>query len=164
MPSESEIIIAFIFKRSGKNELAFSEFYLSLSMDLNWFTPKQAKEFINIALKHKLLIKKDDLIKPNFEYNKTPVPVGFYPSKKEVVEKKEKKPVEKPVEEEDVLKEIVRIVIEKTSLKDQEVLYKIHKIEKEKNITPEVAALLVGKEHTVYLDDFFKKIEKKIFT
>jgi len=160
MPSESEIIIAFIFKRSGKNELGFSEFYLSLSMDLNWFTPKQAKEFINIALKQKLLIKKDDLIKPNFDYNKTSVPVGFYPSK-QVFEEKE---VKKHVKEENVLKKIVRRIVEKTGLKDQEIIYKIHEIEKEKNITPEVAALLVGKEHNVSLDDFFNKIEEEIFT
>jgi len=160
MPSESEIVIAFIFKRSGKNELGFSEFYLSLSMDLNWLTPKQAKEFINIALKQKLLIKKDDLIKPNFDYNKTSVPVGFYPSK-QVFEEKE---VKKHVKEEDVLKKIIRRIVEKTGLKDQELLDKIHEIEKEKNITSEIAALLVGKEHNVSLDDFFNKIDEKIFT
>lgn len=160
MPSESEIVIAFIFKRSGKNELGFSEFYLSLSMDLNWFTPKQAKEFINIALKQKLLIKKDDLIKPNFDYNKTSVPVGFYPSK-QVFEEKE---VKKHVKEEDVLKKIIRRIVEETNLNEQEVVTKLQEIEKEKNITPGVAALLVGKEHNVSLDDFFNKIEEEIFT
>ena len=160
MHSESEIIIAFIFKRSGKTELIFSEFYLSLSMDLNWFTPKQAKEFINIALKQRLLIKKDDLITPTFDYDKTAVPVGFYPSK-QVFEEKE---VKKHVKEEDVLKKIIRRIVEKTNLNEQEVVTKLQEIEKEKNITPGVAALLIGKEHNVSLDDFFNKIDEKIFT
>ena len=55
MPSESEIIIAFLFKRSGKAKLSFSDLYLTLSMDLNWFTPDDAKSFLNLTLKQNLL-------------------------------------------------------------------------------------------------------------
>lgn len=159
MTSETEIIIAFIFKRSGKTELDFSEFYLSLSMDLNWFPPKQAKEFINMALKHKLLIKKDDQVKPTFDYNKISIPVGFYPSK-QVFEEKE---VKKSVKEEDVLKEIIRRIVEKTDLNTQAVIKKLQEIEKEKNITSEVAALLVGKDYDVVLKDYFDEIEQRVF-
>ena len=81
MVSEEEIIITFLFKRSGKSKLSFSDLYLILSMDLNWFTPEDAKAFVNLALKQKLLTKKGDLIKPNFDYDKIIVPVGFTPSK-----------------------------------------------------------------------------------
>ena len=45
--SEMRIIIAFLFKRSGKEEMSPSELYLPLSMDLQWFTPNQAKEFVD---------------------------------------------------------------------------------------------------------------------
>ena len=47
MPSELEIVITFVYNRSGKSELSFSDLYLTLSMELNWFTPDDAKEFIN---------------------------------------------------------------------------------------------------------------------
>ena len=80
MPSESEIIISFIFKRSGKAELDFSEIYLTLSMDLKWFTPDDAKKFVNNALKQKLLLKKYEGLRPGFEINKINVPFGFSPT------------------------------------------------------------------------------------
>ena len=54
MESDAEIIIAFIFKRSGKQKLKLSEFYLPLSMQLNWFSPQEAKDFVKIAIKQKV--------------------------------------------------------------------------------------------------------------
>ena len=88
MTSDAEIVIAFLYKRSGKEELSFSELYLNLSMELNWFTPDEAKDFVNLTIKQGLLIKKGEIIKPNFDFNKIVVPVGFTPSKN-IFEKKE---------------------------------------------------------------------------
>ena len=160
MPSENEIIITFLFKRSGKQKLSFSDLYLTLSMDLKWFSPEDAKAFVNLALKQKLLEKNGELINPNFDYDKIVVPVGFNPSKK-VFDKKE---IEKYYEEEeDVLKKIVKRIVEKTELNEQTIIEKIEEIGKEKNIDLEVAALLIGKEHDIPFQDFFKKIEENIF-
>ena len=50
MDSEKEIIISFLFKRSGKESLKFSDLYLALSMELNWFTPDDAKSFISLFM------------------------------------------------------------------------------------------------------------------
>lgn len=160
MPSENEIIITFLFKRSGKQKLSFSDLYLTLSMDLKWFSPEDAKAFVNLALKQKLLEKNGELINPNFDYDKIVVPVGFNPSKK-VFDKKE---IEKYYEEEeDVLKKIVKRIVKKTELNEQTIIEKIEEIGKEKNIDLEVAALLIGKEHDIPFQDFFKKIEENIF-
>jgi len=159
MPSETEIIITFLFKRSGKSKLSFSDLYLTLSMDLNWFTPEDAKDFVNLALKQKLLTKKGELIQPNFDYDKIVVPVGFYPAKM-VFEEKE---AERHEEERDVVKAIVGRIVEKIGLEAQNVIEKIKDIEKERNITSEVAALLVGKEYDVSVEDCFENVEDKIF-
>jgi len=160
MPSETEIILTFIFKRSGKTEISFTEFYLSLSMDLNWFTPKQAKEFINMAIKDKMLSKKDEKIKPNFDIRTVSVPVGFYPSKKALKEEEKEGEI---VIEEDVLKKIIKRISEKTKLDEKKIVEMIKTIEREKNITPEIAALIMGKEYNVSFEDFLDKTEKKIF-
>jgi hypothetical protein len=157
MTSEAEQIIAFIFKRSGKNELGFSEMYLTLSMDLNWFTPDDAKSFVNNALKHNLLLKKGELVSPGFEINKTNVPLGFHPTGK--LFEIETKPI---ATEENVLDEIVKKIEEKTELKKEEILEKIKKIEQERNLTSEVAALLVGKEYDVDLAEFHNRIEDEM--
>lgn len=159
MDSEAEIIITFLFKRSGKEELSLSEFYLSLSMDLKWFSPKQAKAFVGHAVEKKLLIKKGDLVKPNFDYKKVVVPTGFHPSK-QLFEEKEKDIKE---EKEDVVKTIIDRIVKKTGIDAQSVVEKIKVIEKERNIASEVAALLAGKEYDVSVEDCFEDVEGKIF-
>lgn len=157
MTSEVENIIAFLFKRSGKEELTSSDLYLPLSMDLQWFTPNQAKTFVNMALQQKLLIKKDGKIKPSFDYEKIVVPVGFHPSKQPFEEKDVKE------EKLDAVKIIIDRIVEKTGQDEQSIIGKINDVEKEKNICFEVAALLVSKEYDVDVEDCFDEIEEKIF-
>ncbi|MEA2055592.1 MAG: DUF2240 family protein, partial [Candidatus Thermoplasmatota archaeon] len=82
MNPESEMVIAFTFKCSGKDEIGFSEFVLLLSMELHWFSPQEAKGFLNHAIKGGLLVENDELIKPTFDVKKTIIPVGFRPTKK----------------------------------------------------------------------------------
>jgi hypothetical protein len=158
MSSEREIILSFLFKRSGKESLKFSDLYLALSMDLNWFTPDNAKAFINTALEDKLLTKKGNLIKPTFNIEKIDVPTGFYPSKLVFEEKKERMPEKK----EDVLYKIIKRIVKDTDLNQQQVTEKVKAIVKEKNIVDMVAALLIGKEYDIDFNDFFNEIEEKI--
>ena len=159
MPSESEIIIAFLFKRSGKSQLSYSELYLALSMDLNWFTPDDAKVFVDSSLKNDLLAKKGDLIQPNFEYDTIVVPVGFTPSG-QVFEGKIEKQVEK---KSDIFDKIIKRLVKETKLDEEKIKEKIHKISNEKDITAELAALLFSKECNVSTEVFLKDVEKSIF-
>jgi len=159
MSSETEIIVAFLFKRSGKEKLKLSELYLPLSMDLKWFPPKQAKDFVKRAVEQKLLVKKGGSLKPTFDCEKIIIPVGFQPSKQSLEEKKERVKKEKR----DMMKIIINRVVEKTDLIEQDVVEKIKAVEKEKNITSEAATLLVGKEYDIPLEDCFEEIEDKIF-
>ena len=151
MVSEAEIIIAFLFKRSGKEELSLSEFYLTLSMDLKWYTPKEAKDFVKQALQDNLLTKKGESVKTSFDYKKIVVPVGFLPTKKIVKEKEEK--LEESL---DVIEKIINHIVEKTGESKQNIVKKIKEVEEEKNIVSEVAALLVGKEYNIDVEDFFE--------
>ena len=160
MESERKIIISFLFKRSGKDSLKYSDLYLALSMDLNWFTPEDAKTFINFALKENLLIRKEDIIKPNFDYEKTNIPLGFAPSERVFETKKVDKQEEK---EESILDRMIKIFFEKTNIDREQITKIINSIAKEKNITEEVAALLVGKQHNINFEDFYNEIEEEIF-
>ncbi len=158
MGSEEKIILAFIFSRSGKEKLTLSEIYLPLSMDLKWFSPKQAKDFVNQALERKLLVKRDGLIKTGFDIKNVEIPVGFHPSIKTFEQKKYEK-----VEDFEKTENIVTGILKKTNLSEEKILEKIREVEKEKNICFDVAALLVGKEYGVSLEDFFEEVEDKIF-
>ena len=161
MESDAEITIAFVFKRSGKQTLKFSEFYLPLSMELNWFSPQEARDFAKLALKHKLLQEKEGGIEPNFDIEKVKIPVGFRPTKK-VFEIKEKAEVGKEVKEGNLLEKIAKSISEKTELDEKGIINEAIKISEEKNITIEVAALLIGKDHEIVLDEFHNDIKGNI--
>lgn len=158
MASENEIIIAFLFKRSGKEKMSFSELYLNLSMELGWFSPEDAKKFLYEAIKNKLLTNEGKQISLTFDVNKIKIPVGFSPSKKVFLEKR----TQKDLEETDVFKQIVKRIQNKTNLKEQQIIDKIKKISKEKNIDEKIAALLEAKDHDIELSDFLKELENKI--
>jgi hypothetical protein len=127
-------------------------------MNLNWFSPEDAKKFLNESVKKKLLIKENDQISHSFDINKITIPLGFSPSKKVLSEKKN----QKELEELTVFKKIVNRIIEKTNLDENQIIEKINAISKEKNIIFEVSALLVGKEYDIEINDFFKETENKI--
>ena len=157
--NQTKIIISFLFKRSGKEELTTSELYLPLSMDLKWFSPKEAKGFINSALLQNFLIKKGARIKPNFDYKKIAVPVGFYPSKQTIEEEKDKVNEER----QDVVKLIICQIVEKTEQDEQSVFEEIKEVANERNISLAVAALLVSKKYDIVVSAFFDQVEDKIF-
>jgi len=157
--SEAHSIISFLFKRSGKEQLKESELYLPISLELGWFTTKEAKEFVNYALQQKLLVKKDALLTPSFNVEKIIVPVGFLPTEKSfAVEKTESKE-----EEQIIIDIIVKQIVEKTGKETKEIFEEVKHVEAEKNILPEVAVLLVAKEYDVDLDNWFDLVEKSLF-
>ena len=157
MDSEAKIIIAFLLKRSGKPALKESEIYLPLSMDLGWFSTKEAQEFVTYATTQHLLVKKDGVLQPTFPYEKITIPVGFTPTKKLFTEKKDLP------KEENILDSLVSFIAEKTNCDQKEILAEIRLAEQEKQIFSEVAALFVARKHKLALDEWADIIEKKLF-
>jgi len=160
MASERETIIAFVFNRAGKKEMSFSDFYLILSVHLNWFKPEEAKTFTKKAIKDKLLTEKKDMVTPGFNIDESKIPLGFHPSKQIFEDKQEK--IETKTEETSILNLIIQKIVEESNLSEEMVFSEIQKIKEEKNITSEVASLLYSKEFEIDLKEFYDKIEKEI--
>ena len=157
MDDEGKIILAFLFNRSGKTALTESEMYLPLSMELGWFSTKEAQVFVNQAIQQELLVKKDGVLQPSFAVGQVAIPVGFTPSKKFITnEKQEEK------KEEDVVHHLAAFVSEKTGRDEKKILNEIKQIEKEKHIVPAVAALLVAKRYDCELAEFFDAVETSL--
>ncbi|EMR73686.1 hypothetical protein MBGDN05_00251 [Thermoplasmatales archaeon SCGC AB-539-N05] len=152
---EIKTILAFLFKRAGETSLAASELYLSLSVDLNWFTLEKAREVIRLALNQNLLIKEEGFLKPNFEYKKIIIPTGFRPSGLTMVKK------EKEMQK-SLLEKLVQHISMSTDKKERSILEKITTLAEEKDIFLEIAALLLGKECDVDISLFFEDVEKQI--
>ena len=162
MTSEAEIIIAFLFKRSGKTALKESEIYLPLSLELGWFTSQQAAAFVKNALNQNLLVKKGVLITPNFDINKVTIPVGFQPSKQSLSQ--EIKTNDRAAPHIKTLYEIILDRIgEKTGEKKEIIQENVKKIQTEKQILPEIAALTVAHAHQIEMSDLFDQIKNHIF-
>ena len=157
METEAKIILAFLFNRSGKTMLSESDLYLPLSMELGWFSNKEAQEFIKYALRHKLLVKNEKLLSPNFPIDKISIPVGFTPSKKLFDGKTDAQ------KEEHVLESIVSQICEKTNRDQQEIIQEIQHESQEKNILLEVAALYIARKHHLDIADWIDSVEKKVF-
>jgi hypothetical protein len=154
MDSEAKIIIAFLFNRSGKNKLKESEIYLPLSMELGWLSAKESQEFINYAIKQELLIKKDELVQPNFSLEKITIPLGFTPSKKLFSEKNDE------VKGGNIIDGIIIQISTFTNHSQKEILEEIKQEEKEKNLLLEVAALSIARKYNVDMTDWYDSIEK----
>jgi hypothetical protein len=154
MDSEAKIMIAFLFNRSGKNQLKDSELYLPLSMELDWLSSKEAQEFINYAIKQELLIKKDGLLQPNFPFEKITIPLGFTPLKKVFSEKTEE------FKEENIIDRIAIKISTQINHSQKEILEEIKQEEKEKILFREVAALYVAKKYSVDITDWYDSVEK----
>jgi len=154
MDSDAKIIIAFLFNRSGKTELKDSEFYLSLSMELGWLSAKESQEFIKYAIKQDLLIKKDDMLLPNFPFEKITIPLGFTPSKKLFSEKINQ------FNEGNIIEGITSQISSITNHSQKEILEEIKQEEKEKNLISEIAALFVARKYGLDITEWYDSVEK----
>ncbi|MBN2602881.1 MAG: DUF2240 family protein [Candidatus Thermoplasmatota archaeon] len=155
MSSEEKIVISFVFKRIGRDVIPVSQFYLTLSMDLKWFSPAESKEFVEKAVKNQLIIKNGDMLSPNFEFKKISIPLGFQPSLYCLNINSN--------ESQGAYDNIIGCIMEKTKKPRHLIIDKIKIIAEEKNINLEIAALLLSKEYNVKIDKFSNEIEGNLF-
>jgi hypothetical protein len=157
MHTEAKIIIAFLFNRSGKPALKESELYLPLSMELGWFSTKEAQEFVAYAVEQGLLVKKDGTLHPTFPIETITIPVGFAPKKKTFAKKKEQP------KEETIIENIASRISEKTGRDTAEVREEITRVASEKKILPEVAALFVARKYDLPCEEWYDAVETILF-
>jgi hypothetical protein len=159
MSSEAEIIIAFLYKRSGKTALKESELYLPLSIELGWFTNQEARNFVTYAKQQNLLQEKNQNLIPNFDIHSITIPIGFYPSKQQYT-KKSPKPTS---EEKPISQQLINDIIKATQKTPKQVESDIQKIAKERHILPELSALYLATTHYIPIKQYFLQIEQQLF-
>lgn len=156
MPSDEKIVISFLFNRSGKEKLTSSEIYLSLSMELNWFTIQEAKQFLKNVIKNQLLIKDGKYYKPNFKITDVKIPIGFQPGKIVFIEDNlDKRKVS-------LIDEIVGTIAKASDFKEDDIIKNINEIANKRNIFPIVASLIFAKEYDIDLSDFFMRVDEEL--
>lgn len=152
MESEAIMIITSVFKKSGERKLSFSDFFLTLSMDLGWFPPVEAKKFVKWAEENNLLERdEEDLLIPTFDLKTIDIPIDFQPSLKKWIPHRRKPLGERLIE-----------YIEKNSGRE-DVEEKINRLMVEKKIFFEVAALFIGIKLDMDMNSFFDEVEQYIY-
>lgn len=164
MESEVKIIIAFVFKRSGKPELKASDIYLTLSIELGWFSSQQAKNFVAYALQQSFLEKKKNMIIPTFDITIVSIPVGFRPIQQSyessLFEKQENTTIPK---EGDVFSALIQRISTKTGQSNEEIRKNIQQLQDKKQIYPEVAALILALTYSIRIDEYVEAVEVRLF-
>jgi hypothetical protein len=153
MDSEAKIILAFVFNRSGKTNLKETELYLPLSMELGWFSTKEAQQFLAYALKKGLLVKKDELLSLNFPLDAVKIPVGFTPSKKTFDDTTNDR------KETNIVMDIVMQIAQQTHQEKNDIFEEIKREAKEKNLLVDVAAVYVARRYNVDVYEWYPSIE-----
>jgi len=151
-------IVAFLFNRSGKEEMTAQELRMAMAMDLRWFTPKEAEEVVDIFLNNRLLIKgQAGGLRPTFNYGKLSLPRDFQPSKELLARG--------GGEVEPLFVQMVGHIAIKADMEKRNVIALVNRKASELGIEVEAAAMLVGSELGVgmapFVDDALAAIVEK---
>jgi len=145
--------LGYLFQRKGKDVLSEKELILSVSMDLGWFSPDEAKQLIDVCLELRLLSKTEQGLKPNFDYKSLSIPIDFTPNRN-ILQLETQEPL---------LLSIVRIIDEKTEIGRSNIMAEINKKRNALEVEIEVAAILIAKKYGADISGFLREAEAEIF-
>lgn len=137
--------IALLFRRKGKDFLTEKEFVFSASMDLRWFSPKDAQKLLDLGISGGQLKKKNGNIVPTFDTSSIEIPLDYKPGK-EIFEHVPKK-------KQDFFSEIVENIVRTKSVPKREVVSRVNRKQELLGIDVEPAALLVASDYGLMVDD-----------
>ncbi|MCA1813356.1 MAG: DUF2240 family protein [Halobacteriales archaeon] len=75
--SELRRVVAFAFRRKGKEAMPRNEFKYLLSLDLNWYPPQQAAQLAERAVQAGLLTQEGEELRLAFDTGQVELPMGF---------------------------------------------------------------------------------------
>lgn len=143
--SDLQRSIALLFRRKGKESLSEKEFVFSASMDLRWFSPKDAQRLLDLGLTGGYLQKKNGSLLPTFDISSVEVPLDYRPGK-EIFESVPRKP-------QDLFSEVVDRIVKTKAVPKREVVSKVNKKQELLGIDVEPAVLLVASDYGVGLEE-----------
>ncbi len=140
--------IALLFKRKGKEKLTEKEFVFSASMDLRWFSPKEAQRLLDLSREAGLLSSTRGELALTFDLKEVEVPMDFTPSAK-ILE----------VEVDDIFQRMVAAICSSSGRPKREVVSTINGIQEHMGVYGEMAALIAGRRFDVDMSTFYDEVE-----
>ena len=146
--SELQRSIAVLFRRKGKEALTEREFVFSASMDLRWFSPKEAQRMMDAGVAGGYLRKVDGNLLPTFDFGDIDIPIDYRPTPEMLKEAPGRRP-------KDLFSEIIETIARSRSVSKREVVSRVNKKQELMGIDVEPAALLVACDYGVNVDDAY---------
>jgi hypothetical protein len=142
--SELQRSIAVLFRRKGKELLTEREFVFSASMDLRWFSPKDAQKLLDMGVGGGFLERKNGNLMPTFDTSSVQVPLDYRPPKEVLLECVKRST--------DLFTEIVEKIVKTKSVPKREVVSRVNRKQEMLGIDVEPAALLVAYDYGLPLE------------
>ncbi len=151
--SEIEVALAQLFNKKGKSSLTEKEFVFAASLDLRWFTPKEAQKFLDISVESELLALDGDKVKPTFDYKSVEIPKGYSPTNDLLQTSAKPKGI--------FLKLVDQISTEK-DIPSKDVISQVNHTQDRMGIDVEVAALIVARQYGIDISEHIDKVEEDV--
>jgi len=152
-------IVSFVLKRIGKEEASITEFYLTLSMRLQWCSPHIAQQFVKRCVQDGVLKMEKDMLSPRFSIETVSIPIGFKPSSEFFIKFKPRQAALDVDEKPDIVNQIMK----ETVFSKSDIFTSAEGIMKEKMINKTTALLLFAKRHAIDISPFIVDAEHVIF-
>ena len=147
--------IAVLFKRKGKEFLTEKEFVFSASMDMRWFSPKEAQKMLDAGIEGGLLKKTNGNVLPTFDFHDVSVPIDYKPTP-EVLKTTVRR-------SKDLFSELVETISKSKSISKREVVSRVNKKQEMMGIDIEPAALLVACDYGLSVDnDYIERAANEV--
>jgi hypothetical protein len=117
---------------------------------MRWFSPKAAQRLLDLAFRLNLLSKSNGELRPNFELDNVSIPIDFKPGEDLL-----------NAQVEDVFSSILGR-LKQSALDQMALLKRIDEYSDKYGIEREVAALMLGKELDIDLENYYSQVEKEI--
>ena len=151
--SEIEVALAQLFRKKGKSSLTEKEFVFAASLDLRWFTPKEAQKFLDISMDSELLALDGEKVKPTFDYKNVEIPKGYSPA----VEL-----LQSSVKTKGVFLKIIDLIATEKGMPSKDVISAVNQTQDRMNIAVEVAALIVARQYGIDISEYIDQIEEDV--
>ncbi len=158
MSTEEQIILAFIYKRSGKEILPPQEIYLPLSIELNWLSTKEAQLFLQHCLNQHLLKETSAGLQTTFDITTIHIPIGFKPQQTYTETQSFKK---QPIPS-NIYHTILQAIAQQKNTSKTEIEKEINKLADTKNVHPITIAFLYVKQQNISLEYTISDIQNII--
>jgi hypothetical protein len=145
--------LAQLFRKKGKSSLTEKEFVFAASLDLRWFTPREAQKFLEIGLESELLAQEGDKVKPAFEHKNLDVPKGYAPTAELL---------QKSTQPKGIFLKMVDLIAAEKNMPTKDVISLINQTQDRMGIDVEVAALIVAKKMGADISGCIDEVEENI--